>query len=351
MPETRRTDQLRDHEHAMLVPSMTSEEQAALSADVAERGILTPVDITREGVVLDGRHRLQVARAIGLPVVPVRVVRPADEVRYIVLAALNRRHLSASQRAAVVLEFEEYEQATVATLPARGRRTRDVAARAAGVSPRTVQDVLTVRDADPALFAAVRDGTLPAHRAALKVRRARRYSELAAAPLLPEGPFDLIYADPPWQLGNPSSPRAPEEHYPTLSLTELKATAIPAAEDAVLFLWAVSSLLPQALELMEAWGFEYRTNLVWVKDWIGLGIWLRNRHELLLVGRRGNHPPPKAELRADSVIEAPRRRHSEKPEAAYELIERTYPHASKLELYARGPARHGWAAWGNEVAA
>ncbi len=100
---------------------------------------------------------------------------------------------------------------------------------------------------------------------------------------------------------------------------------------------------------MHAWGFTYKTNLAWVKPSIGLGRWTRNRHELLLLGKHGNHPCPDPEDLPDSVIEASRGRHSEKPEAAYELIETALPGASKLELFARGTPRPGWVIWGNQA--
>lgn len=121
---------------------------------------------------------------------------------------------------------------------------------------------------------------------------------------------------------------------PCTALEEIEALPVPAAEDAVLFLWAVSALLREALAVIEAWGFEQKSSLVWVKPSIGPGVWLRNRHELLLVARRGSFSPPEPEDRVDSVLEAPRGRHSEKPGAIYELIERMYPRASKLELFA-----------------
>src|SRR5207302_806148 len=101
---------------------------------------------------------------------------------------------------------------------------------------------------------------------------------------------ELLYADPPWQLGNPQSAYAPEEHYPTLALDQIKQLPVPAADDALLLLWVPSALLPGGLDVMSAWGFDYKTNLVWVKDYIGLGQWVRNRHELLLLGRRGEFP-------------------------------------------------------------
>jgi N6-adenosine-specific RNA methylase IME4 len=365
-PESRcALEKLRLHPRSDLVPELGGREYEALLADVRERGMLVPLEVTKKGVVLDGRGRLGVARELGLTEVPIRVVSTEDEVRYLVLAAVIRRALSSSQKAAIVVELEEYEQARleankrrlanlkgqteVATLPPRGR-TRDLGAKRAGVCPRTVQDARTVREGNPVLFAAVKAGEIPAHRAAQVVRRERLLAELPAAPPLPEGPYELIYADPPWQLGNPEADYAPENYYPTLAFEEIKALAVPSAADACLFLWAVNSQLRQALDVVEAWGFALKTHFCWVKPAIGLGVWARNRHELLLFGVRGNFSPAQPKDRCDSVIEAPRGRHSEKPVRAYEWIERMYPSASKLELFARGKVRPGWAAWGNEVA-
>jgi len=124
---------------------------------------------------------------------------------------------------------------------------------------------------------------------------------------------------------------------------------VPAAENAVLYLWAVNSHLPDALQVMAAWGFEYRSCEVWVKPSIGMGVWTRNRHEHLLIGRKGNASPAARKRLLDSVIEAPRGRHSEKPACVYERLEHLYPRRSKLELFARGTPRPGWTAWGNQV--
>ena len=125
--------------------------------------------------------------------------------------------------------------------------------------------------------------------------------------------------------------------------------SVPAADDCVLFLWAVNCLLEDAFAVLRSWGFEYRNNLAWIKtNGIGPGVWLRQRHELLLVATRGKVPPPDPEQRVDSVIEAPRTRHSEKPQTVYERIETMYPHRSKIELFARA-GRSGWASWGNQL--
>lgn len=362
---------LRLHTHASLVPEMDPAGRRGFVADIGGRGLVVPLDVTPKHVILDGRERYQAALELGLTHVPVRIVVPLDELDYMVRAAIHRRQLDPSQRAAIALELaevlEHQDQAEarrlanlrrpeVATLPPRGGnernggKSRDFAARLAGVSSRTVQDVLTVKKHAPELFTAVKAGTLPAHRAAKLARRKEHQKTLVQEPL-PEGPFELLYADPPWELGSPDSSRAPENHYPTLPLAEIKTLPVPLAEDAVCFLWAVSSKLPQALEVMAAWGFTYATSIVWVKPRIGLGAWVRHRHELLLLGRKGSVSPPAEEDRPDSVIEAANGRHSQKPACVYDLIERAYPAARKLELYARGRPRSGWTAWGNEVEA
>jgi N6-adenosine-specific RNA methylase IME4 len=355
------------HRESALVPEMTEEHYVSFRADVARRGLLSPLEVTAEGIVLDGRARLRAALELGFGEVPVRVVAPADELEHMILAALQRRQLSASQRAALTLELHSYRElkedgtqrrlanlrrvSEVASLPPRGK-TRDLAARWAGVSPRTLQDAATVQAHDPDLFARVKAGELAVDLAARRVRRALRDASLPEAPPLPTGPFALLYADPPWRLlGSPDSSRAPECHYPTMPLEEIKALVPPAAKDACLLLWAPNCLLEQALAVMEAWGFTYVSNLVWVKPSIGLGAWVRTRHELLLIGKRGRFTAPDPERRPDSVLEAARGRHSQKPACVYELIDRAYPHLSKLELFARGKARPGWTAWGNEVRA
>src|SRR5439155_13857159 len=111
-------------------------------------------------------------------------------------------------------------------------KTREIAANQAGVSPRTVQDAATVRAHDPELFEEIKSGRIAADQAARRVRRRLRDRELPAPPPPPEGPFDLIYADPPWQLGRPDSRYAPENHYPCMPLEQIKSLAIPAADQA-----------------------------------------------------------------------------------------------------------------------
>ena len=361
--ELRATSSLAVHPQADVVPAMAREQYNAFRADIAGRGVLTALEITHEQVVLDGRERLRAAHELGIKKLPVRVVAPADELEHMLLCCLQRRQLTASQRAALVLELDHYQQLKeqaqkrrlrnlrppapeVAILPPRGK-TRELAAGLAGVSARTIQDAAIVREHDQQLFAQIKRGQISAELAARKTRRRLRDTQTPPAAPLPQGPFQLIYADPPWQLGNPDGQNAPENHYPTMALEEICALHVPAADDCLLLLWAVNCLLPEALQVLDAWGFTYKTDIVWVKASIGLGRWVRNRHETLLLATRGKLPLPESAF-PDSVLEAPRGRHSEKPARLAELIEQTWPQLSKLELFAR-TARPGWAAWGNQL--
>jgi N6-adenosine-specific RNA methylase IME4 len=190
-----------------------------------------------------------------------------------------------------------------------------------------------------------------------KVRRARLEAELGTRQrALPDKRYGVILADPPWRFEPYSRvtgmDRAAENHYPTSPLAEIKALDVEsiAAADCVLFLWATAPMLPQAIEVMKAWGFAYKTCAVWSKDRIGTGYWFRNKHEILLVGTRGKVPAPAMGTQWSSLIQAPVGRHSEKPEAFCEMIESYFPTLPKIELHARGVmSRPGWDVWGLEA--
>jgi site-specific DNA-methyltransferase (adenine-specific) len=166
---------------------------------------------------------------------------------------------------------------------------------------------------------------------------------------LPLGKFNLIYADPPWQYDNSGFSQSAANHYPTMSTDDICSLPIGdlSADSAVLFLWGTSPLLPEALKVMMAWGFEYKAGRVWIKPHgPTIGWWVNTRHELLLIGSRGESIYPLEKL--DSVIEAPSSDHSKKPNCVYLDIEKVYPDTKKIELFARN-RREGWEAWGNEV--
>jgi N6-adenosine-specific RNA methylase IME4 len=135
-----------------------------------------------------------------------------------------------------------------------------------------------------------------------------------------------------------------------MTLQQILDLPVPtiAADDCVLFLWATVPMLPEALQVMSAWGFTYKSHQIWNKDALGTGYWFRNKHELLLVGVKGQIPAPLPGTQMASVIDAPLKDHSRKPIIFRGMIEGLFPNLPKLELFARTPAP-GWGQWGKEA--
>ena len=174
-----------------------------------------------------------------------------------------------------------------------------------------------------------------------------------------EGRFSTILADPPWQFLNRTGKMAPEHkrllRYPTMELEEIRQLPIGrlAAARSHLYLWVPNALLAEGLEVLRAWGFTYKTNLVWSKirkdggpDGRGVGFYFRNVTELILFGVRGSMRTLRPGRRQVNFIATRKREHSRKPDEIYPLIEACSP-GPYLELFARF-RRKGWSQWGNE---
>jgi N6-adenosine-specific RNA methylase IME4 len=175
-----------------------------------------------------------------------------------------------------------------------------------------------------------------------------------------KGPFGTVLADPPWRFLNRTGKVAPEHRrlsrYSTLSVNEIQEISVRdvAAPKAHLYLWVPNALLTEGLAVMHAWGFTYKTNLVWHKvrkdggpDGRGVGFYFRNTTELVLFGIRGSlrtHAPGRSQV---NIIRTEKREHSRKPDELYEIIENCSP-GPYLELFARGN-QSGWTQWGNQV--
>lgn len=165
--------------------------------------------------------------------------------------------------------------------------------------------------------------------------------------------YGVILADPPWRFEPRSREtgmdRSPDNHYPTMTLSEILALPRPAAEDCALFLWATAPMLLEALRVMECWGFAYRSNCIWAKKgFLGTGYWWRSAHEQLLLGVRGEVPAPAMGTQFPSVIEAEPGAHSAKPECFRVMIEAMFPTLPRIEMFARS-GRPGWETWGAEA--
>lgn len=183
--------------------------------------------------------------------------------------------------------------------------------------------------------------------------------EFAPLPTV-EGGFQTVLADPPWRFTNRTGKVAPEHHrlgrYGTMSLDEIKALRVGdvTADNAHLYLWVPNALLPEGIEVMQAWGFRYVSNIIWAKrrkdggpDGRGVGFYFRNVTEPILFGVKGSMRTLAPGRSTVNMIETRKREHSRKPDEQYDLIEACSP-GPYLELFARY-ARPGWSVWGNEA--
>ena len=172
-------------------------------------------------------------------------------------------------------------------------------------------------------------------------------------PELPPGKYNVMLADPPWLYGQDQHSREKQDtvlgtHYP--SMTTEKICELPikelGADNSVLFIWTTSPKLFETKQVIDAWGYEYKTSMVWDKVKHNVGYYVSVRHEFLLICTRGSCLPDNPKL-YDSVITQERTEHSKKPEVFYEIIENLYK-GKKIELFARKP-RKNWDSWGNQI--
>lgn len=360
-----------------LLPALSSEEYAALKADIKRHGVLHPIVVDEDGNILDGHHRYSIDKNA-----PQRVVTGLSEAEresFVFRSNFARRNLSPAQanearekmrEVAVRLKKEKQTQQTIAALlgvchktvanwvisnckdtnadnvDCRVKLTKDGAKRAIelrdqGWTQQAIADELKVSQ--------------PTINATLKKEEQRQeleaaIEEAAQTPktTLHVGPYDVILADPPWRYDfSETDSRKIENQYPTATIDEICGHIPDAANDAVLFMWATAPKLEESFSVMRAWGFTYTTCAVWDKEVIGMGYWFRSQHELLLVGIKGRPNTPHESKRVGSIFTEKRGKHSKKPLCVYEWIERTFP-GKKLEMYCRTP-RPGWAVWGNQV--
>jgi N6-adenosine-specific RNA methylase IME4 len=393
--EPQRASEIRDTSKYRLMPDMTPAEFEVLKADIARRGVLVPLDVDETGEILDGHQRYRAWVELKKNEPPLIIVREglSEQEKHAFVRKNNilRRHLTRDQiRSLIAEQLKETpdwaDNRLAEELGVDGKTVGSVREDLEATSEFPKLDRLIGRDGKsrprkqarerrepeiaalkgnpaPPTSANSKDRPQPknrpltyADRRLLELMGQQRLpfrgSELGNAPLPLDHRYPVILADPPWKfhLYGPDYDRSAERHYPVMETEEICALAVAdiATPDAVLFMWTTAAHLPDALRVLEAWGFEYVTNVVWIKDSLGLGHWVRNQHELLIVARRGDMPSPAPADRPPSVIHAPRREHSRKPDEAYEVIERMYPGLPRIELFARR-ARPGWDAWGNEA--
>ncbi len=349
----------RTHPAADCFPMMKGEEFTALKRSIEDIGQLEPVLLDDEDRICDGRNRAQACLELGIDFDT--EVFEGDIFAMVAARNLTRRHMEAGARAVAADKL--------ALLP-RGRPSADRADGLAGaanqeltqaeaadlmkVGPRSVGRVAAIRKAGrDDLYEKVGAGEMTPAAAERRMRKDEAIARIKDEPEpLPEGPFRVIVADPPWlyekRQEDPSSRGLAGSHYPQMefgSIADLDVPGLAHPDGCVLWLWTTNAHIFEAGKLCELWGFTPKTILTWDKVNMGTGDWLRGQTEHCVMAVKGS---PTVALTNQTTIlrEKKTREHSQKPLSFYVMVDALCP-GSKVELFARQPVK-GWSTWGAE---
>lgn len=363
-----------------LMPPLTLEENQILTNSIKEKGILVPVVIDESNNILDGHNRLRIAAELGLTDI-VFDIRPGltdDEKRDLAIRLnRDRRHLKPEQWQALKLRRNGKtlqaigEELGVDTSTAKRLIDSAFASSAKAELPSTAVGkdgkqyptkykprsvfVRNNREAQQAIkiFEDVDDLPETAFTLADLKRERKRQDrqgriEAVEAAELPLDKFHVIVVDPPWSYGRQSDPTHRSAN-PYQQMTVMDICAMPVAglahENCILWLWTTNAYMREAYQVVDAWGFQVKTILTWVKDRMGTGDWLRGQTEHCLMAIKGR--PVVNLTNQTTAINGPLREHSRKPDEFFELVNTLCP-GKKAELFAR-TNRQGWTVYGDQL--
>ena len=376
-----------------VMPPPSDEDYAALEASIIADGICKPVEYDDHGNILDGHTRVQIAQSLGLAEWP-KIIKTglseAEKRAYARTVNVARRHLTQKQKRAMI-DDQLRDQPSLADRAIAAMLSvsdKTVAARRKALvdgaeiphhderegKDGVRQPVKRVRShyvPVPDDQKAYLDGAKAIRTAKRGQRRATRLDLLreiaksapeGEAGQLPRSKFPVIYCDPPWKNHVRSEETGNDRAYPYPVMGDddviqlCAGNASPALADAVLFLWVTANRVHLGLRVLQAWGFEYKSQMIWDKMVAGTGRWVRDRHEVLMIATRGNIPAPIPGTQCESIIVEKKGEHSVKPVGFAEMIQRFYPGVPKLEMFQRasslaeGDVRLNgeWKFWGFE---
>ena len=370
-------------EISSLVPQPTSEDYDSLVNSIRTNGQLEPVIVWKEPItgknyIIDGHTRYKILQELKIePKVNYIELSSWDEAKkHSIQINRDRRHLTPLQKVELALKEIDVEKTLAEkrqkeTVPKSGQkgfqklslpigsctgRTVEIVSKITGLSPRTVSRLeLVLKKGSEDLRKKVAEGKKSPAAAEKIIRR----DEIRTNPMsLPDGKFRIVYCDVPYRYerdveGSPDYPTLPTEEIIALRDKNGKPLTETFASDAVLFFWAPLPKLQDALQILNAWGFAYKTGIVWSKEkdgksQEGVGYYIKATCELLLIATKGKIGIPNPEDRPLGIIKAERTVHSRKPDIVRRIIMSMYPNEKYLELFARKPV-NGWNCWGNQI--
>jgi N6-adenosine-specific RNA methylase IME4 len=339
---------------------------AGLAASIAEVGLLHPIVLRSDNMLIAGERRLQACRHLGWTEVPVTMVDIAEIVRGELAENAERKDFLPSEIEAIRRALEPAQRAAAKERQSRkvsgtGDETRDRIGAFAGVSGRTVdkiRDVVAAAEAEPEKFGKLvedmdRTGRVDGPFKRLKVMRQAAAIRAEPPPYPSQGPYRVIVADPPWayEIRKEDSSHRAVHAYPTMSIMQICAEAEKvraiAHDDCILRLWFTNHHMLESFEVLNAWGFTQKVTLTWAKDRFGTGDWLRGQTEHCHLAVRGR---PIVELTNQSTLfPAPLREASRKPDGEFlPFVERLCPAPRYAYLFSRSQ-RERWDCHGDEV--
>ncbi len=366
-----------------MVPEPTREDFTALKKSIETSGQHKPITVWNDPYsgktfIIDGHSRYEACKQLKVePIIEYKNFESwSDAMRYAVQVNSKRRHLTQIQKVDLAIREIEIERQLAkerqkSTVPHKGQKgfqkivpngmhtgnTCDIVSKKTGISTRTVARLKRIiDDGSEELKQDVASGK----KTAASAERLIKLEKAHTNPIpLPEGKFKIILCDVPYKYdfgaeGSPNYPTLTEEEIINLKDIHKKPITEMFADDAVIFFWAPLPKLEEALRIISAWGFNYKTAIVWSKEKEGIsqqgtGHYIVATCELILVATKGKPGVPLPKNRPLGILKAPRTKiHSQKPDILRRWIEKMYPNEKYLELFARKTAK-GWTAWGNQL--
>ena len=383
-----------DNEFRNYIRPLSNEEYEKLEANILSEGIRDPL-VVWQGILLDGYHRYRIAQEYGLEYKTVEVELPDRDAakEWILVNQLGRRNLTEQEASyyrgklysakkqhqyihpksveqnvlrldtaeelgkqygvshMTIKRDEQFSQAVDKVANEVGTEARNaILSGQAKVPKERVEQLIEIKQVAPEFIEPILSGELPISKAMREIQRNKNESK--PKPELPKGKYRVIYADPPWPVGSITMDKwkSPiEDKYPTMSIEDIGNLPINelAADECSLFLWTTHTFLPDALRLIEEWGFKYFCCITWDKGngWTQNGF--HKRTEFLLYAYKGGINIDQYGQAIPTIITEPSTQHSKKPDTIRELIKNKTPEP-RLEMFARGNYE-GWLCWGNEV--
>jgi N6-adenosine-specific RNA methylase IME4 len=359
-----------DEEFHNLIPPLHEEEFKQLEESVIKEGC-RDVLVLWGKILLDGHNRYEICSKNNIPFKTTqKEFKDRNEAKiWIIQNQFGRRNINAYQKSVLAIKLksifeeiakknislsggdkksEEYKSGlTKSSKPIESIHTRKELSKIAHVSEDTIQKVEKIeKEATKEEKKELVEGKASINEIYMKVRRKNRV--ISQTPPLPEGKFNILYADPPYKYDfSLTVSREIAQNYPDMDTDDICALKdkLPVDDNVVLLLWCPAPKLKDGLRIMQEWGFTYKTHAVWDKEIIGMGYWFRSQHELLLLGVKGNFSPPDPSSLFSSIIREKRTEHSKKPEKVYDMIEKMFPQGKYLELFSR-TKRNNWTGWG-----